>query len=138
MAASDFRVGTRVWLPSPAHDTPFLGATCIGLQGTILRLKLDSGEEKSVDPERVDVHVANDVGLTASDHCGLIHLNEPCVCENTRLRFLDDAPPRPATLAACKHAREEVVPLRSAQGPTREDGAGRPAHALARRLGEGV
>ena len=27
----------------------------------------------------------------AADHCGLIYMNEPCVLENSRLRFMADA-----------------------------------------------
>jgi myosin heavy subunit len=27
----------------------------------------------------------------SADHCGLIYMNEPCVLENSRLRFMADA-----------------------------------------------
>ena len=71
---------------------PFIGGSCAAVEaaGTI-KLKMDNGEEKSVDPSKVDVLAGNETGITASDHCALINMNEPCVLENSRLRFLDDA-----------------------------------------------
>lgn len=88
---AEMRAGMRVWLPGPA-DQPFVPGACVAVEaGGQLKLKMDDGEEKSVDPSKVDVLAGNETGLTASDHCALINMNEPCVLENSRLRFLDDA-----------------------------------------------
>ena len=80
-----------MWLAGPKDD-PFIGGSCAAVEaaGTI-KLKMDNGEEKSVDPSKVDVLAGNETGITASDHCALINMNEPCVLENSQLRFLDDA-----------------------------------------------
>ena len=40
-----------------------------------------------MDTANADVFAANPVGSDASDHCALIHLNEPSVLENSKVHF---------------------------------------------------
>ena len=46
-----------------------------------------SSTEEPLDAAKADIFPANEKGMMTNDHCALIHLNEPCVLENTRLRF---------------------------------------------------
>ena len=50
-------------------------------------LKKATGEEETLDTAKADIFMANEKGLMTNDHCALIHLNEPCVLENTKLRY---------------------------------------------------
>ena len=50
-------------------------------------LKKSTGEEETLDTAKADIFMANEKGLMTNDHCALIHLNEPCVLENTKLRY---------------------------------------------------
>ena len=49
--------------------------------------RASGGDEETLDSGKADIFPSNEKGLMASDHCALIHLNEPCILENTRLRF---------------------------------------------------
>ena len=50
-------------------------------------VKRATGEEETLDSAKADIFPSNEKDLITSDHCALIHLNEPCVLENTRLRY---------------------------------------------------
>ena len=49
-----------------------------------------TGEEETFEASKADSFPSNEKGLQTNDHCALIHLNEPCVLENTNLRFNHD------------------------------------------------
>ena len=49
-----------------------------------------SDPEETLDTSKHDIFPANERGLMTNDHCALIHLNEPCVLENSKLRFSSD------------------------------------------------
>ena len=89
---SEFRASMRCWLPGKeGSETPFAAAQCEEVEaGGLLKLKLDDGGTVTVDPSKQDVLAGNETGSTAFDHCALIHMNEPCVLENSRLRYLED------------------------------------------------
>ena len=90
---SEFRASMRCWLPGKeGSETPFAAAQCEAVEaGGLLKLKLDDGGGTvTVDPSKQDVLAGNETGSTAFDHCALIHMNEPCVLENSRLRYLED------------------------------------------------
>jgi len=59
-----------------------------GARVTVRRAQ--GGPEETLDTSKHDIFPANVQGLTTNDHCALIHLNEPCVLENSKLRFLRD------------------------------------------------
>ena len=87
----DWRKDMYAWLEGKDAETPFLYGqiTAISASGA-LTLKMEGGAEQTVDTTKVDVMPGNEPGSMASDHCGLINMNEPCVLENSRLRFLAD------------------------------------------------
>ena len=90
--AVEWRKDMHVWLPGKeGSEEPFIGGkiTAISPSGA-LTLRMDGGTEQTVDPAKVDVLPGNEPGSMAPDHCGLINMNEPCVLENSRLRFLAD------------------------------------------------
>ena len=45
-----------------------------------------SGEEEVLETAKADIFPSNEKNLMTSDHCALIHLNEPCILENSRGR----------------------------------------------------
>ena len=47
------------------------------------------GAEETLDTSKSDIFPANEQGMMAGDHCGLIHLNEPSILENSKLRYTD-------------------------------------------------
>ena len=49
-----------------------------------------SSTEEALDAAKADIFPANEAGMMTNDHCALIHLNEPCILENSRLRFDKD------------------------------------------------
>ena len=53
-------------------------------------MKRVTGEEDILDSAKADLFPSNEKDLTTADHCSLIHLNEPCILENTRLRHCND------------------------------------------------
>ena len=74
------------WLRTPAG---WVSATVARIDGTDVTLSTDAGEERL--PLASDaVCLANKPGDSAEDHCGLIHMNEPSILENTRVRFEAD------------------------------------------------
>ena len=78
----------HVWLPGKeGSEEPFIGGkiTAISPSGA-LTLRMDGGTEQTVDSPRLMCCLAR-AGLDGADHCGLINMNEPCVLENSRLRF---------------------------------------------------
>ena len=78
----------EVWLHV---SMPFVGGVCKAVQpGGQIQLKMDGGSEQTVDLAKGEVLAGNEEGLTAHDHCALIHLNEPCILENTSLRYKQD------------------------------------------------
>ena len=92
MVATEFRVKNHVWLPNKdGSSEPFVSGQITALEKpSNLRLKMADGKENVVDPSKEEVLPGNEPDVTASDHCGLIFMNEPCVLENSRLRFLED------------------------------------------------
>ena len=52
--------------------------------------RADTKEEETLDSAKADIFPANESDLMTDDHCALIHLNEPCVLENTRMRYTKD------------------------------------------------
>ena len=56
--------------------------------GARVTVKRDgSSAEEALDAAKADIFPANEAGMMTNDHCALIHLNEPCILENSRLRF---------------------------------------------------
>jgi len=83
-----------VWLRgSKESKEPFVSATVTNVQqnGARVTVKRSSGDpEETLDTSKHDLFPANESGLKTTDHCALIHLNEPSVLENTKLRFTND------------------------------------------------
>ena len=76
-------------------------------------------EEVICDLSSADIFPANPADQFAPDHCALIHLNEPCVLENSRGRVgLPQKPTtlgpaaaaRPPTSAEAAHRRPDLAP----------------------------
>lgn len=73
--------------------TPFVPAKVTNVQQGGARVtvqRASGGDEEVLDTAKADIFPANEDGMMADDHCALIHLNEPTVLENTRLRYLGD------------------------------------------------
>ena len=82
-----------VWLRSAKGSAdPFAPAKVTQVQqaGARVTVEKPSGETEILDRNKADVFPANPTGSIANDHCALIHLNEPCILENTRLRYNKD------------------------------------------------
>ena len=60
---------------------------CVGIRRARITVKRVTGEEETLDTAKADMFPSNDKNMVTNDHCALIHLNEPCVLENTRLRY---------------------------------------------------
>ena len=89
--AAEWRVGMHVWLPaSDGSEQPFTPGQVTSIDKGSLEVTV-GGARQMVDLQRAEVLAGNAPDTTAADHCGLIHMNEPCVLENSRLRFLADA-----------------------------------------------
>lgn len=90
-APPKIKVGDRVWLRNQAKgaDTPFVPAAVTNSQqnGARLTVKRDGQAEEVLDTSKSDVFPANESKMMTNDHCALIHLNEPCVLENTKMRY---------------------------------------------------
>ncbi len=87
------KVGEAIWLRAQKGSAePFIPGTVTNVQqgGARLTVKGSDGKEVALDNKNADVFAANPPGSTASDHCALIHLNEPSVLENSRQRFMSD------------------------------------------------
>ena len=78
------------------YGYPHLAPCCLALhalglcfrRGARVTVKREgSSTEEPLDAAKADIFPANEKGMMTNDHCALIHLNEPCVLENTRLRF---------------------------------------------------
>ena len=66
---------------------PFIAGEVASVEDATLEVRLASGELRSV--RRSDAFPSS--SRTATDHCALPHLNEPCVLENTRARYKENA-----------------------------------------------
>jgi myosin heavy subunit len=86
------KVGDSVWLRGGKGSDPFVQATIGNVQqnGARITVKRAAGGEETLDTAKADFFPSNEKDLMTSDHCALIHLNEPCVLENTRLRYQKD------------------------------------------------
>ena len=87
------RIGDPVWLRGAKKGgEPFeLGqVTNVQQNGARVTVADASGAERAFDAANADVFPANPAGSTAPDHCGLIHLNEPSILENSRARYASD------------------------------------------------
>jgi myosin heavy subunit len=83
----EYSQGMAVWLRGDATE-PFLGGTVSSVEQDTVHVALTKGRAVRA-ASRADVFPAS--GRTASDHCALQYLNEPCVLENTRERYVEDA-----------------------------------------------
>ena len=84
------REAEPVWLRgAKGSSEPFIPAIVTNVQqgGARLTVKQADGSEQAYDTRNADLFASNPTGATASDHCALIHLNEPCVLSNSRVRF---------------------------------------------------
>ena len=93
MAPAKIKTGDNIWLRTgKGAADPFEPATVTNVQqaGARVTVKRPGGAEEALDTAKADVFPANAAGSTASDHCALIHLNEPCILENSKIRYADD------------------------------------------------
>ena len=88
------KIGDRVWLRSgKGSGTPFELATITNVQQAGARVtvrRLGAAHDEVLDTGKADIFSANAADSVATDHCGLIHLNEPCILENSKLRYMAD------------------------------------------------
>jgi len=85
--------GDAVWLRGAKGEKPFVPGKVTKIQQEGARLtvlRTESNQEETLEASKADIFPANEAGLKTNDHCALIHLNEPCVLENTRLRMESD------------------------------------------------
>jgi len=92
---SKLKVDDKVWLRDNSKNTktPFIVSTVINSQQGGKRITAKNSktnEEVICDMSSADIFPANPFDQFAPDHCALIHLNEPCVLENSRGRYLSD------------------------------------------------
>ena len=84
----------KVWLRGAAKGKePFVHGVVTNVQQNGARVtvkRADTKEEETLDSAKADIFPANESDLMTDDHCALIHLNEPCVLENTRMRYTKD------------------------------------------------
>ena len=83
-------MGAHSALRSPGHFPALWRAHCgvvVALSARVTVKRASGGDEDTLDSGKADIFPSNEKDLMASDHCALIHLNEPCILENTRLRF---------------------------------------------------
>ena len=90
---SKIKVGDSVWLRDNTKGTkePFVTASVINSQQGGKRITAKNSktnEEVICDLSSADIFPANPTDQTAPDHCALIHLNEPCILENSRKRYM--------------------------------------------------
>ena len=81
------KVGSNVWLRNQVSGQPYTLATLVSLEKSgdaVVRLAA-GGDILRVQPD--SCYAANSADVTPGDHSALIHLNEPCVLENTKLRY---------------------------------------------------
>lgn len=79
-----------VWLRGAKGSAElFIPAKVVSVQQAGARVTVEKRDKTTevLDRNKADVFPANADGATANDHCALIHLNEPCILENTRLRY---------------------------------------------------
>ena len=82
-----------VWLRGAKGSSDlFLPAKVTNVQQAGARVTVEKPDKSTevLDRNKADVFPANPTGTKASDHCALIHLNEPCILENTRQRYARD------------------------------------------------
>eukprot|EP00325_Prymnesiales_sp_UTEX-LB-985_P020714 CAMPEP_0174733188 /NCGR_PEP_ID=MMETSP1094-20130205/60818_1 /TAXON_ID=156173 /ORGANISM="Chrysochromulina brevifilum, Strain UTEX LB 985" /LENGTH=1727 /DNA_ID=CAMNT_0015935811 /DNA_START=13 /DNA_END=5196 /DNA_ORIENTATION=+ len=92
MAPPKIKIKDRVWLRGAKGQESFVPASVTNVQQNGARVTVKrsaSDPEEVLDTSKADVFPANEDGMKTNDHCALIHLNEPCVLENTRLRYTD-------------------------------------------------
>jgi len=86
--------GDSVWLRGNTKGgDPFEPAKVTNVQQNGARVttqRKGAKEEETLDSAKADIFPANEGGMMTNDHCALIHLNEPCVLENTKLRYTAD------------------------------------------------
>ena len=92
---SKIKLDDDVWLRDSTKGTkePFVKAKVINSQQGGKRITAKNsktGEEVICDLSSADIFPANPADQFAPDHCALIHLNEPCVLENSRGRYMED------------------------------------------------
>ena len=107
MAPMKWRAGMPLWLANGSGlnkgvGDPFSAVEIVevaenghltvrkGGHGASVAEVADAVAQSVVDPSKVDCFAANPADTTAPDHCALIHLNDPCILENSRARFKDD------------------------------------------------
>jgi hypothetical protein len=78
----------HAWVRAPPKaEEPFLAATVVATSDGQVTVSSDAAGEQSFPLASDDIFLANPANTNADDHCGLIHMNEPAVLENTRVRF---------------------------------------------------
>ena len=85
---SKIKVGDQVWLRDQTKGTkePFVTGDVINSQQGGKRITAKNsktGEEVICDLSSADIFPTNPKDNFAPDHCALIHLNEPCILENS-------------------------------------------------------
>jgi hypothetical protein len=103
-AQKGVKIGDTCWVRAADKKAvkPFETASVVNVQqgGARVTVKREgSSAEESLDTAKEDLFPANEKGMMPADHCALIHLNEPCVLENTALvrARLGPAPAAPTT-----------------------------------------
>ena len=79
--------------------------------------RASGGEEETLDAAKADIFPANEADMTPGDHCALIHLNEPCVLENSRMRFRYGASACTSSSDITTTARAPIVPRTEMRAP---------------------
>ena len=92
---SKIKVGDQIWLRDQTKGTkePFVTGDVIKSQQDGKRITARNNktkEEITCDLATADIFAANPKDNFANDHCALIHLNEPCILENSRGRYMTD------------------------------------------------
>ena len=87
------KISDAVWLRSEGKNVdgaPFVLGSITNVQqgGARLTVRRPDGTEGTFDNRSADVFRANPKGQVAPDHCALIHLNEPCVLDNSKERYI--------------------------------------------------
>lgn len=92
-APSKIKVNDQVWLRGGKSQEPFVPAAVTNVQQNGARVtvrRTPDAPEETLDTSKHDIFPANEKGLSTHDHCALIHLNEPSVLENSKLRFANN------------------------------------------------
>ena len=87
------KIADNVWLRSEgkSEGAPFVLGSITNVQqgGARLTVRRPDGTEGTFDNRSADVFRANPKGQVAPDHCALIHLNEPCILDNSKERYVN-------------------------------------------------